>query len=101
MRKEEFGLILNLAQVSTHVLNFLVDARNSAMPSEEGSSKHPVVPGAHSLVGKKETSINRSRRKKKKTMVKDYNTGSVCFGRWRRRRLWVILFLISRAFTKL
>lgn len=70
MRKEEFGLILNLAQVSTHVLNFLVDARNSAMPSEEGSSKHPVVPGAHSLVGKKETSINRSRRKKKKLWSK-------------------------------
>lgn len=66
MRKEEFGLILNLAQVRTHVLNFLVDARNSATPCAEGSSKHPVVPGAHSLVGKKEVSINRSHRKKKK-----------------------------------
>ena len=83
---------------STHVLNFLVDARNRAKPRVKGSSKHPVVPGAHSLVRKKEASINRSPGKE--TKVKDDNTDSVCFGGWRRRRLWVISFLISRAFTK-
>lgn len=86
-----------MVQVSTHLLNFLVDARNSTKACVEGSSKHPIVPEL-SLVGKKEASINRPHRKE--TMVKDYNMGSNSLF-WRgRRRLREILFLIFRVLTK-